>query len=450
MAQTSISVVVAAWRDAAPLGVLLGCLDVTPDVELVVATAADEPREYEHLKAAHPRVRWVTAPRGRASQMNAGAASARGEWLLFLHADSRLPSAWRDAVEAAARTPGMVGGSYRLVFDSRAWQARLIEAGVRLRVGVLGLPYGDQGLFVRRDVFEAVGGFRDLPLMEDIDLVWRLKRQGGLLHHHLPVTTSARRWERDGWLRRSAGNVTLASLYLAGVPAATLARRYVGRRRATVGMLARAPWLAGKTRLVETVPPAEHRALREALFLDTLDAVRSVASADSLVLVEPAEACSDVRAMVGEHADVVAQRDGDLGDRMAGGFADLFRLGASHVVLVGSDLPSLPPRSVRAAVEALSRHGDRVVLGPADDGGYYLVGLKRPHPELFAGVEWSAPRVLEQTVARARGLELEVHLVEPWYDVDEWADLGRLATEPPDRARRTREWLTRNVAGARR
>jgi rSAM/selenodomain-associated transferase 2 len=158
--------------------------------------------------------------------MNAGAHVAQGHWLLFLHADSRLPEGWLDAVRRAADDPAVAGGWFRLQIGADQWQARVIEQLAALRVALFGLAYGDQGLFVRREVFTRMGGYRILPLMEDVDFVRRLAREGTLFRPALAITTSARRWERDGWMRRSLSNVTLLILYQLGVPPARLARWY--------------------------------------------------------------------------------------------------------------------------------------------------------------------------------------------------------------------------------
>jgi hypothetical protein len=120
----------------------------------------------------------------------------------------------------------VIGGSFRFALDSDAWQARIWERGVALRVRLFGLPYGDQGLFVRADVFARMGGFRALPLMEDVDLITRLKRQGRIRHLNEQLHTSARRWEREGWWRRSRRNLGLLALYYVGVEPERLARRY--------------------------------------------------------------------------------------------------------------------------------------------------------------------------------------------------------------------------------
>lgn len=436
------SIVIPAWRgDRGHLERTLADLGSPADAEVIVTAPADETGTYPWLQDRYPQVRVVFAPRGRASQMNAGADEARGDWLLFLHADSSLPDHWQAAILVAAEQPGVVGGSYRLALDSDDWRARLIEAGVRARVRLLDLPYGDQALFVRRDVFNAFGGYRDLPLMEDVDLVRRLTRAGELLHHELPVRSSARAWERDGWLSRSAQNLCLAGLYFCGMSPAVLARVYFRRRPLVVAMMARAPWVEGKTRLARDLTPADHLALRTALFRDTLEVIRSMEDADRYVLCAPPEACSQLRDLVGPEIEVLAQRAGDLGRRLIGAFEDLFRLGAKSVIVVGSDVPNLPARFLVAARDALEQRGDRIVLGPASDGGYYLVGLGSPHPELFSHVDWGTSHVLNQTLSLARAHGIEAHVLEPWYDVDEWTDLERLHAEGDRAAPSTRAWL---------
>jgi hypothetical protein len=160
--------------------------------------------------------------------MNAGAAAVTGHWLLFLHADSRLPEGWLEALQAA---PGpAIGGWFRFALEDDAWQARVIERGVALRVRVLRLPYGDQGIFVRASVFRALHGFRDVPLLEDVEFVRRLVRTGPVYELPVALATSSRRWRRDGWFRRSARNLAIVSCYLAGVSPERLARWYRGRQ----------------------------------------------------------------------------------------------------------------------------------------------------------------------------------------------------------------------------
>jgi hypothetical protein len=129
------------------------------------------------------------------------------------------------------RSPDIVGGSFAFQLETDAWQARVLERGVALRVALFGVPYGDQGIFVRRTVFQKMGGYAAIPLMEDVEFVRRLKRQGRVRHLTDKLATSARRWERDGWWTRSALNLVFLTLYTLGASPAWLASRYHRRDR---------------------------------------------------------------------------------------------------------------------------------------------------------------------------------------------------------------------------
>ena len=221
------TIVIPVLNDAAALGNTLTTLPASPVAEIVVVDGSD-PNDpaMDALRTRYPHVAWVRSAPGRGLQMNEGARRGRGRWLVFLHADTRLGDGWTDALQRLDEQRQIVGGSFRFVLDSRARQARWIERGVRLRVRLFDLPYGDQALFARRTVFEDLGGYQELPLMEDVDFVRRMRRRGQLAHLGVPATTSARRWERDGWWRRTMENWVLILLYFAGQPPELLARRY--------------------------------------------------------------------------------------------------------------------------------------------------------------------------------------------------------------------------------
>ena len=165
-----------------------------------------------------------TAP-GRGGQLAAGAGRASGDWFLFLHADTVLGPGWRAAVDDHAAGGAEKAACFRFGLDDASPQARRLERWVAVRVALLALPYGDQGLLIHRDLYARLGGYRPLPLMEDVDLVRRIGRRRLTV---LPVRaeTSARRWRQDGWLARSARNLFCLALFFVGVPAARIARLY--------------------------------------------------------------------------------------------------------------------------------------------------------------------------------------------------------------------------------
>ena len=174
-------------------------------------------------------------------------------------------------------------------------------------------------------------------------------------------------------------------------------------------------------------------ALLSALLLDTLDGVH-LPGTRRVVFVEPADACDEVRAIVPRDVEVRAQAEGSLGERMHDAMARLFHEGASIVVLVGSDLPDITPARIATAVAQLERDPGALVLGPAHDGGYYLIASTAT-PSVFDDVEWGSSRVLEQTRSSADGSGQRVELIDSLRDVDTLEDLRSVV------APRTRAWL---------
>jgi len=164
----------------------------------------------------------VTGPPSRGGQLRRGAAAARGEWLLVVHADTVLPAGWSGAVRARMETGGPA--AFRLSFDQAGLRPWLVAGWANLRSRLFGLPYGDQGLLIPRAVYDAAGGYPDIPLMEDVALARALKRRIALMP--LAVTTASDRYARAGWLRRGARNLGTLARYLCGADPDRLAARY--------------------------------------------------------------------------------------------------------------------------------------------------------------------------------------------------------------------------------
>ena len=224
----AISVVVPALNEAERLGGLLNGLGAEDGVEVIVADGGSS--DGTPAVAAGFGARVVCGSRGRASQMNAGAAAATAPLLLFLHADTRLPSGWAAAVRDLMRQPGLAGGAFSFATDSPRRSLRFIEAAAKWRSRLLGVFFGDQALFVRRSIFAALGGFPDQPLLEDYELVRRLRQRGRVIVLPQPAVTSARRWEERGPWRNSCLNALLTAAYLLGVSPKVLCRWYRGRQ----------------------------------------------------------------------------------------------------------------------------------------------------------------------------------------------------------------------------
>jgi rSAM/selenodomain-associated transferase 2 len=229
-----VSVVVPVLNEASQIRLTLDAVrrDYGPEeVEVIVVDGGSRDTTPELVPSD---VLLLHAPRGRAIQQNHGAAAAHGELLLFCHGDSQLPSGWREAVVKALSRPGVVGG----VFSLRLLPAR----GVLHLVNRLPFPgdwrtmYGDQAQFMRRETFDRVGGYAEIPLMEDVEMMRRLHHSGKLVRLPLRVTTSSRRFLERGPLRQLWLDLTLVARYLYfGASPQTLASDYLITRRDRVG-----------------------------------------------------------------------------------------------------------------------------------------------------------------------------------------------------------------------
>ena len=221
-----LSIIVPALREAPNLTRLLPALRAAaPGAEIIVADAGSDDGSRD-VAARVAGVTVLTCERGRARQMNAGARAAHGETLLFLHADTVLPDGFEASITRALAEPGVVAGRFDVRLDNPRWPFRMIASLMNLRSRWSGISTGDQALFVRRDVFEALGGFPDIPLMEDIELTRRLKRRGRQAALRERVTTSARKWEREGVARTIGLMWMLRLLHACGVSPVRLHRWY--------------------------------------------------------------------------------------------------------------------------------------------------------------------------------------------------------------------------------
>lgn len=219
----TLSIIIPVLNEATNIGPLIAVTRKLGDCEIIVVDGGSTDDTWNQASAADVR---LISDRGRAVQQNAGARAAHSDVLLFLHADCRLQPGCLEAVQAAMADPNIVGGCFRQVIDVPGWKYRLVERGNAARVRWLGWAYGDQGIFVRKTVFDALGGFPDLKLMEDLFFVKRLRRAGRFVPVDAPIIVSARRWQKAGILRQTLRNWTLLTLAHLGVPPDRMARFY--------------------------------------------------------------------------------------------------------------------------------------------------------------------------------------------------------------------------------
>lgn len=223
-----ISVVIPVLNEEKTIAAFLGALVPLRPHEIIVVDggSADSTREI----CASFGVKLLASERGRARQMNLGARHASGEVLLFLHADTYLPLSAFSDIASALSDPHKLGGRFDVELEGDHWMLGVIGRMISYRSRATKVGTGDQAIFVRREVFEDMGGYTEMPLMEDIAFCRTLKRLGGVACLRSRVTTSARRWEKDGVWRTIFRMWTLKSLYLAGVSPARLKQFYADTR----------------------------------------------------------------------------------------------------------------------------------------------------------------------------------------------------------------------------
>ncbi len=221
-----ISIIVPVLDEAAGIARTLGALQAARGRGIEVVVVDGGSRDATRLLAAPLADRVIEAPRGRAVQMNAGAAASSGAVLLFLHADTRLPEGGLEAIEAALADPRRAWGRFDVRIEGRGPLLAVVAAMMNARSRLTGIATGDQAMFVRRAAFAAVGGFPPIPLMEDVALSKRLKRLSRPACLRLRAATSGRRWEKHGTLATIALMWRLRLAYAMGADPRQLARRY--------------------------------------------------------------------------------------------------------------------------------------------------------------------------------------------------------------------------------
>lgn len=219
-----ISIIVPTLNEEKNIKNTLASIQPSTNVEIIVVDGGSQ--DATRVIAQSLAATVISSQPGRAVQMNAGAAIASGEILLFLHADTRLPSGFDEMIRATLQQPGTIAGAFTLQIDAPYWGLRLVEWGVKVRSHFWQMPYGDQAIFLTQVGFKQVGNFPELPIMEDFELISRLKSLGKISLISVPVITSPRRWLKKGIVTNTLFNQLIIFAYLLGVSPDRIHRWY--------------------------------------------------------------------------------------------------------------------------------------------------------------------------------------------------------------------------------
>lgn len=385
--------------------------------------------------------RIVHAPAGRASQMNAGARLAYGDLLLFLHIDTQLPEAGMQYLQETSASEGVGWGRFDIKLSGRSPVFRVIERAINWRSWASGIATGDQAIFVDRRLFMALGGYQAIPLMEDIEISQRLRKVCRPLCIRHKALTSSRRWEMHGIIKTTVLMWWLRWRYFVGASPQVLHRRYYPDHYRSD----KAPGVTTRLLLFAKVPERGRVKTRIQPLLGEDGALdlhkrlirytwQRLTTSQGMLGIRSELWSSGVGgdaffAALQPTPFLAIQAGQDLGERMWSAASHALET-AQYVVIVGADCPSVDLDYVQEAVTALKR-GVPVVLGPADDGGYVLLGVRKPLiPEMFSDIPWGTDQVLKRTRTRLREKGVGWQELSPRWDVDRPEDLKRLAELP--------------------
>jgi rSAM/selenodomain-associated transferase 2 len=211
----AISIIIPTLNEAGNIKEAITSSQLSNNTEIIVVDGGS--KDETLLIAKSLGVKVIISPPGRANQMNIGAMAATGEILLFLHADTRLPTNFDEMIRTTLAKPGIVAGAFALQINAPNWGLRLVEFGVKWRSHLWQMPYGDQAIFLTQEVFQKVGNFPQIPIMEDFALMRKLKSIGKIYLLPTPVITSPRRWLKKGILQTTILNQIIILAYLLGI-----------------------------------------------------------------------------------------------------------------------------------------------------------------------------------------------------------------------------------------
>ena len=427
---TKISVIIPVFKEEDRINATIGSLvKMKGDHSIEIIAVDGDPNGSTVQCINHPTVITMTTPKGRAMQMNKGAAKASGDILLFLHADTILPETGFDKIKAVMETGKYVAGAFNYDIDSANLFLRFIYYTSYLRSKTSRIAYGDQAIFIRRDYFEKIGGYPEIPIMEEVELMKKIKKNKDKIYILKDgVKTTASRYEEEGiiygWLR----NHRMRILYFFGVPPHRLVKYYPDTRSKKQNKCGLVLFLkypqkgTVKTRLAKRIGDTLTLRLYECFIRDMLD--KSIALPYDLhIFVASPDKVAAMYQWLGRDLPVHGQKGRNLGERMKQTFEKMFQLGYESCVLMGSDFPDLPASVVTGAFAGLET--SEAVIAPAVDGGYYLIGFQRLHfcESVFQNVAWSTERVFQQTMDIFKQEKIRVKILRKWWDVDDFDEL---------------------------
>ncbi len=391
------------------------------EFELIISDGGSTDRTLDVAKGKNVKV--INSSKGRGTQLNAGAKAATGEFLIFLHADTFLPDNAFNLIEEFFADPAHKICRFLLGFD---FNQRLLDTYSRFSKYDTQLTrFGDSAIIIRKTFFDELGGFENRETFEDVEFLKRASNFGRINILNASVTSSSRRFIQNGIIKKQLVNLLIFIGYLLNVNSQTLSRMFnkkLKNRTDSIIIFVRYPRKGQvKTRLAETTSSEFALNFYKLCAENLIRNIKKIPSVNRFVFYSNKNEKTEIINWLGSKLLFAPQEGDDLGSRMKNAFEKVFSAGSQKVIIVGTDIPDLSKEIIMKAFELLDSND--VVIGPAKDGGYYLLGMKKMHAELFEKIEYSTSSVLSETLMKIKELNLTYHLLPELRDIDTEDDL---------------------------
>jgi rSAM/selenodomain-associated transferase 2/rSAM/selenodomain-associated transferase 1 len=403
------------------------------DYEVIVSDGGSNDGTIEILKSLN--VKYIDSDPGRGVQLRRAAQRAAGDVYIFLHGDTMFPIDGLQVIHTYFNNKGAQAATFRMGFD----QSNLLYVIFKwfTKFDTIFTSFGDQCITVTRELYQKTGGFPSWQLFEDVQFLRKVRRQTKIVSLPSTVTTSARRFKQHGIIRQMLRNFWMIIGFFLGLNHHKLKSIYSKKKlkqESALILFARYP-VEGKvkTRLAKSIGDSQAAAFYEKSVEHCLATVKKLPFLSTYVFVAEEEDLPKMKQWLGDDLKIRAQSSGDLGRRMHQAFREL-KEGYGKIAIIGTDVPDISETIINKAFLAL----DKVdfVIGPSDDGGYYLIGLKENSLEIFEDIDWSTDMVLKQTLDKITNMDCSYQLLERLIDIDfnkdviKWLELSRNKNHP--------------------
>lgn len=369
-------------------------------------------------------VRIIKSTGGRGVQMNIGAEEASGDIFIFVHADTFIPDNARHLIENAFSNSDIKIATFRLGFDA---DHKILNFYSKFsNYDSMFTKFGDQCIIIRKTFFREIGGFPNWSIFEDVHLLNKARKKSKIKILAAEVVTSARKFLLGGIIRTQFRNAFLFLQYFIGLDQKKIARNYYSmniKKKNAIIIFAKYPKHGNvKTRLAKTLGETFATNFYVSCSKHTFNECLKLSRRSVSFLFYPdKEHSTELKSWAGNKFFYKIQEGKDLGARMKNAFTEVFKNNFEKVLIVGTDIPDLSSGLINQALSELDKN--EIVIGPSTDGGYYLLGMKKFHPDLFNNIQWSSEEVLNKTLNIINQLGLRFSLLPKFMDIDTEEDL---------------------------